>query len=177
MPSSRLGRRDYVLLPQTMWAICSSLPPSAMVNGECSKVTCASGKLLPADLTLENPSTTSARFTGEHLSQVLRLQSPQMLGSEFPLAPRRPFFVGERIFSRKHPSKSRLPLHFGPEQTQTAFILFSMWAIQSARISKHCITPRNLYSEKYLGSRLKQESYLLWGRFLTGVNQLAPRLS
>lgn len=80
-----------------------------------------------AALTLETPYTTKCKVYWRASPNPQAAATPQVLGSEFHLAQRRPFFVvGVRIFSKKCPSKTRLPLHFVLEQTQTAFICLSM---------------------------------------------------
>lgn len=115
-----------MLIPRAVWAICSSLSPSGMVNGDCSNVTSVSERSLMAALTLETPCTTKCKVYWRASPYPQAAATPQVLGSEFPLAKRRPFFVGVRIFSKKHPSKNRLPVHFGREQTQAAFICLSV---------------------------------------------------
>lgn len=106
VPGSRFDRREHML-----WAICSSLPPSAVVNGECSNVTCASAKSLLADLTLE---TLKPPVQGllENISPNPQAAAPKMLGTEFHLAPKRPFFVGVRIFSKKASLKDQTTIAF-----------------------------------------------------------------
>lgn len=84
------------------------------------------------------------------------------LGSEFQVTPRRSLFVGIFIlvyFILVYLAKNipqRPDYHFTLDLIRPRQLSFSVCAIKSARISKHSIAPRNLYSNK-----LKQELYLL----------------
>lgn len=152
MPSSRFARSEYVLVPWTGWAICSRLSPSAMVSGDCSKVRTYFCHLYVRKVRagrVESWHWKSLKLPVQDLLEIISKFSgcshqktwQWVSGDSQEIFIRWNIYISIfyiSIFSKKHPSKTRLSFHVGLDQTQTAFILCMCYKVCKNLKTQYC---------------------------------------